>query len=70
MTRKEWSVLAVVLAAIVTLEVVGPGASDGNHEAPPAPGTEHSGEAAAAPRAERASQGTFRTVVLEVRGMT
>lgn len=73
MSRKEWGALVVVLGAVLAIQVVGHGGSDDDH----AEGYPDRGPAAEAPRQPAATSpesgteaGMFRTVALEVRGMT
>jgi len=70
---KEWTILIVVLGTVVGLQVMGHGGAEHAH----GDGHADNGPAADAPRPTGATRpeagaeaGMFRTVVLEVRGMT
>lgn len=70
MTRKEWAALAVVLGTVVTLQILSDGGSEQHDETgstlDAGPHADHASETVVEP----AESGSFRTVSLEVRGMT
>lgn len=71
MSRKEWGALVVVLEVVLGLQLVGHDGAGDSH------GEGHAGQVREAPERpptgspeSRAQQGIFRTVNLQVRGMT